>query len=707
MSNVATLPIEADRYAACVRQIYLRGLDLTGVPMRAQIRMIGDTPGAPLVDLQNTTNGNAEGLRLVSVTSEAGVPVSHVEMVINETTMEGLPYIGELGSATPLRWDWQVTLSGRKQRIARGDFIITGDGVTGADNAPANRPPAWSSSFSPTGGMRTGATLTFGDEIITITIDGANLVAPLAEAAEADRIRAEQARTGADLAAATALAASRYFPSRAAGEAASAADQLFSTDDGAGVLIYYRRTSAGSTEIGRALTPARLAAEDGAALIGYGTDTAKTAMDRFRLQIMATRTRTRDATFYGYSTEASAAQNDDALARAYAEADEVFIPGNFSDEYALGFFQMPARGRLFTRASLMVSGRGLYVGDQCDIDVGRISGVGKTNAESLILASRKQGFRVAAQLLEQSKLSGLQIGNCVNFRLEPGLIQNIGDPTVINPTSEGMGIGLFACSDYEVGACEISQTYGLGAVFQSECQRARFDFVKIFRTRYRGIDIEGNTTKQIRFEKVDIQQTGYYASAGQPNNGVGTNGVFIGPIIDKNEVQIVAGLIQDCGENCLEGTYTTGPGLTCQRSGWPDGLGGALDTPSKEVLYISGGGAAIIGGLFKNGGKQIILGGFSDQGPTTIIGAELVKPGAGFYAIQSFAVGVTLSEIILENVICKTGGGAGAGGINLATSGGGGYARSYATNCKSEFTNNNIDPTVSRFGNLPVANFPS
>lgn len=184
MSNVATLPIEADRYVACVRQIYLRGLDLSGVPMRAQVRMTGDTPGTPLVDLQTVTNGNAEGLRLVGVETVDGLPISHVQMVINETTMEALPYAGELGSATELRWDWQLTLSGRKQRIARGDFIITGDGVTGADNAPSNRPAAWSRSFSPTGGMRTGATLTFGDEIIAIEIDGASLLAPMVKQAQ-------------------------------------------------------------------------------------------------------------------------------------------------------------------------------------------------------------------------------------------------------------------------------------------------------------------------------------------------------------------------------------------------------------------------------------------------------------------------------------------------------------------------------------------
>ncbi|KXN97821.1 hypothetical protein LS48_14715, partial [Aequorivita aquimaris] len=91
MSKVAYLPIEADRYGACVRQIYVRGLDLTGIAMRAQVRLAGDTPGAPLVDLQNVTNGNAQGLRLVGVDTTDGLPSSHVELVINESAMEALP----------------------------------------------------------------------------------------------------------------------------------------------------------------------------------------------------------------------------------------------------------------------------------------------------------------------------------------------------------------------------------------------------------------------------------------------------------------------------------------------------------------------------------------------------------------------------------------------------------------------------------------
>lgn len=268
MSNVAELPILADRYTPCVRTIHLIGLDMTGVDMRAQVRLRGDTPGAPLADLRTVTNGNAEGLRLTGVIVTDGIPTSTVELVINETTMKSLPYAGEIGDATPLAWDWQGTIANRKRRIARGSFEISGDGVTGADTAPSARVIGFGRPAI-TGGMRSGAQLTFGDEVVQIRIDGPDLAAPFANEAKDARDAAAGYQEGASLAAATAQAASRYFPSRAAGEAASSVDQLFTTDDG-GDLVAYRRTSGGSVEIARTINPANLAAPNGPSRVGWG-----------------------------------------------------------------------------------------------------------------------------------------------------------------------------------------------------------------------------------------------------------------------------------------------------------------------------------------------------------------------------------------------------------------------------------------------------
>ncbi|MBW6523426.1 sialate O-acetylesterase [Sphingomonas sp. RHCKR47] len=208
MSNVAELPILADRYTPCVRTIRVVGVDLTGVAMQAQVRLRGDTPGAPEVDLATVTNGNAEGLRLIGVTVTDGVPTSTVELVINETTMEGLPYQGEIGDTTALAWDWQATFAGRKRRIAAGPFLITGDGVTGADNAPSARPIGYGMQSVSVSGMRTAATLTFGDDVVEVRIDGIDLLAPLLAGAGANGDRAEEAAATAVQARDDALAAS-------------------------------------------------------------------------------------------------------------------------------------------------------------------------------------------------------------------------------------------------------------------------------------------------------------------------------------------------------------------------------------------------------------------------------------------------------------------------------------------------------------------
>ncbi len=268
MANVAYLPIEADRYGTLVRQIFLKGFDATGVAMRAQVRLGGDVPGVPLVDLKTVSNANAEGLRLVSVSVTDGVPTSHVEMVINETTLEGLPYSGEIGSPTPLAWDWQVTLAGRKLRIAKGEFIITGDGVTGADNAPVDRPERWSTSGSFMTGMRTSATLTFGDTRIEVTIDGGELVSRAADAARAARDAAlaaaaasdaSAARSGLSAAAAASFVGGVLYSTTAAGLAATAPGGFFSVvGDALTYAVLYRKVDGAAVEVSRLASKALL-----------------------------------------------------------------------------------------------------------------------------------------------------------------------------------------------------------------------------------------------------------------------------------------------------------------------------------------------------------------------------------------------------------------------------------------------------------------
>lgn len=107
-----------------------------------------------------------------------------------------------------------------------------------------------------------------------VRVGGSELLAPIAKKATDAVALAEAARDEARNAADTVQATSRYFTTRAAGEAASALNQAFATDDGAGNVIYYKRAVGGSVEIGRQVTPASLAAADGSSRIGWKYDPA-------------------------------------------------------------------------------------------------------------------------------------------------------------------------------------------------------------------------------------------------------------------------------------------------------------------------------------------------------------------------------------------------------------------------------------------------
>jgi hypothetical protein len=130
MIKPARFALEADRWTPFVTTIEFEGVDLTGAVFEAHIRLLPDTPGAPLVDLDTVTTAAAEGVRLISVIGTGDDAVSSVGIRINETTMEGLPVSAELGLNTRLYWDLHITPSGGvKQVYAGGEFIVRA-GVT-------------------------------------------------------------------------------------------------------------------------------------------------------------------------------------------------------------------------------------------------------------------------------------------------------------------------------------------------------------------------------------------------------------------------------------------------------------------------------------------------------------------------------------------------------------------------------------------------
>jgi hypothetical protein len=145
--------IAADRWVACIRTFTFRGVDFTGATFAAQVRVLPDAGGSPLVNLATVGSLAAEGISLIyggtdTITNHitAGrlleVPdgyvagdslaLSEVGFRINETTMEGLPMppSEDSGDAMPLAWDMHITPSGGiKDKYLGGTFTVRA-GVT-------------------------------------------------------------------------------------------------------------------------------------------------------------------------------------------------------------------------------------------------------------------------------------------------------------------------------------------------------------------------------------------------------------------------------------------------------------------------------------------------------------------------------------------------------------------------------------------------
>lgn len=135
------------RWVPLVHLFAFQGIDLTGADFLAAVRQVPDGSGAPLISLTTQATLSAQGLKLSSVATETvdfgggigelSVPVSYVQMRINETTIEGLDYPEELlqgqrGDDVLLYWDMQITPSGGdKYRALEGKFLVAA-GVTGS-----------------------------------------------------------------------------------------------------------------------------------------------------------------------------------------------------------------------------------------------------------------------------------------------------------------------------------------------------------------------------------------------------------------------------------------------------------------------------------------------------------------------------------------------------------------------------------------------
>lgn len=126
MIETGKLDLRARRWTPFVYVIDFEGLDFSAATFASEIRLYRDAPGAALISLANAAS-NAQGVS-VSVTTDGAVPTSHVQLRINETTLEAL-----LLNSTPaahgkdvrLVWDIHITGGGFiKTRWLEGDFTI-------------------------------------------------------------------------------------------------------------------------------------------------------------------------------------------------------------------------------------------------------------------------------------------------------------------------------------------------------------------------------------------------------------------------------------------------------------------------------------------------------------------------------------------------------------------------------------------------------
>ncbi|MGJ0508941.1 MAG: hypothetical protein ACR652_17795 [Methylocystis sp.] len=150
MQTPAELPFYVDRWVPCVRRLPVVNADLTDATFAMQVRLTGDQPGTPLIDL-GTVSTDIQGVRLIEVATDtlanhiaagrlASVPAGYAEtdsltvsllgIRIDEATISALPLPAETGDNLEIAWDIVITPFGSDpDKYAGGAFIVRA-GVT-------------------------------------------------------------------------------------------------------------------------------------------------------------------------------------------------------------------------------------------------------------------------------------------------------------------------------------------------------------------------------------------------------------------------------------------------------------------------------------------------------------------------------------------------------------------------------------------------
>lgn len=104
------------------------GMDFAGAAFKLEVRTEKDTEGTALISIAGASAGS-EGIS-VTTTEDDGITTSHVQIQINEATIEALPFAGERGDDLELWWDFHITPSGGTKRNWLGGKFIVRAGVT-------------------------------------------------------------------------------------------------------------------------------------------------------------------------------------------------------------------------------------------------------------------------------------------------------------------------------------------------------------------------------------------------------------------------------------------------------------------------------------------------------------------------------------------------------------------------------------------------
>lgn len=128
MFATVNAPLEGARSVALTApeaEFIIRGINFTGAQFRLEVRDRRNG-GVLRAALDTVTTASAEGVRLVSVETIDGIPVSKIHARINETTMEAMPLDpADPGADVSIWWGMHITPTGGLKFLAfDGPFIV-------------------------------------------------------------------------------------------------------------------------------------------------------------------------------------------------------------------------------------------------------------------------------------------------------------------------------------------------------------------------------------------------------------------------------------------------------------------------------------------------------------------------------------------------------------------------------------------------------